>query len=192
MMGTTRGAPGETPHCKSTTISAYRDAVLQLGGDAALSSVLGLLPEPTRRVTAPGQALPARIPVSFVVDWCTAIWEGPARRDRERYNEHLHAQVRLGFGRIQSVLLRMVNARRLIERSPSLWEVQHSHGTLEIVHLEETAAVLSLANHLYVETPQARATVAEIFRYLISMTGERNVRASHARESEALVVRLNW
>jgi hypothetical protein len=80
----------------------------------------------------------------------------------------------------------------LIERSPSLWEVQHSHGTLEIVHLEETAAVLSLANHLYVETPQARATVAEIFRYLISMTGERNVRASHARESEALVVRLNW
>ena len=58
---------------------------------------------------------------------------------------------------------------------------------------EGKRAIFLLSDHPYTETPQARATMAEILRYNIELTRAKNVTETHARRVDgALEVKVKW
>jgi hypothetical protein len=129
---------------------------------------------------------------AHVIAWCFAVWEGPANRDRAIYFELLKRQTDLGFGRIRRFFLSMATPSMLFAKAPSMWSQDHTHGTLECA-VEGTSAIVTLRDHPYTETPQARATIAEVFRYTISLANARGVTESHALEQPGVLrVKIRW
>jgi hypothetical protein len=190
------GVPKDVAHCRSFSITAYREAVLAMSGKSGLEDVLSRMPLTTRLATDGTTPAPQWIPVGYVIDWCSAIWEGPSRRERALYNAFIHKQVALGFGRIERLILKTVSPQTLVQRGPGLWSKQHTHGELTVALPEPKQAILRLSDHPYADMPQARATLAEVFRHLITLTGEKEVTESHRMIVEGnvrvLVVRLDW
>ena len=168
---------------------ALRDRV----GEARLGQRIVRLDEATRKRTFELEGSPGKwAPEADLIACAHAIWEGPARRDRALYNKFLQRQVNLGTGRVQRALISLASPKRILDRAPSIWSSEHSHGTLTVEHHSDTSASLRLSEHPYVETPQARATIAEVFRYVLSLTRANEANESHALEGDVLRVRLTW
>jgi uncharacterized protein (TIGR02265 family) len=162
-------------------------------GDEGVAEICAQLDADTRARTFDAPVPPPKwIAEADLIACSFAIWNGPARRDRAKYNAFLHKQVEEGTGRVQRALLSLASPKRVIDRAPSIWSAEHSHGSLTVEHTGERSAIVRLADHLYVETPQARATIAEVFRFIVSLSRAANVTEAHVLEDFALVVRLAW
>lgn len=174
-------------------LTAFRAAAHDVFGDEGVALILSHLDEGTRARTFEAPVPPPKwIPEADLIACSFAIWEGPARRDRTKYNAFLHKQVEEGTGRVQRALLSLASPKRVIDRAPAIWSSEHSHGALTVEHSGERSATVRLRDHLYVETPQARATIAEVFRFIVSLARTANVSETHALEDGALIVRLAW
>lgn len=126
-----------------------------------------------------------------IIAWCFATWEGPANRDRLRYTEFIQRQTDLGFGRIRRFLISIASPGMLLQKAGDLWKQDHTHGDLK-VDMEPKKATLTLRDHPYTETPQSRATIAEVFRYTISLTRTAVFETHKLQEPGVIVVSLRW
>ncbi len=171
------------PSARGYLLTAFRTAAADVfGAEGAAALAMIAIPTPP----------PKWIPEADLIAGAHALWEGPARRERARYNAFIQRQVELGSGRVQRMLLSLASPRRVIDRAPAIWSSEHTHGELTVDQLGERSAILRLGEHPYVETPQARATIAEVFRHIVSLTRAGEVSESHALERGVLVVRLSW
>jgi hypothetical protein len=184
----------EAPCARGYLLTAFIRGAHESFGDDGIADIVSRLDEGTRARTFELNGPPGKwIPEQDLITCSFAIWEGPACRDRARYNKFLQAQVHHGTGRVQRALISLASAKRVIDRAPAIWSAEHTHGKLEAEHHSETSASLRLRDHPYVETPQARATIAEVFRYIVSLTRAADVTETHALDGpEAVIVRLVW
>jgi len=80
-----------------------------------------------------------------------------------------------------------------MKKSMELWRHDHTTGALTGEVSGRTAS-FALHDHLYTTTPLARLSIAEIYRYAISLVrGTHNVVETHAlSDAGALDVQLSW
>ncbi|HVU02928.1 MAG TPA: hypothetical protein VHE30_14310, partial [Polyangiaceae bacterium] len=155
-------------------------------------SVSDALPPDVRERTAGMRPLPDWIPLGDLIAWHVAVWDGPARRDEAVMIRHIHATVDLGFGRVKRLLLSLATPHTLAPRVVALWSDEYSTGRLETSELEEKSIHLTLRDHAYVDVPLMRFVIAEVYRYVLSLTSAKNVTSVYAVRDGALVVILRW
>lgn len=177
-------------HRKS--LIGFRAACEQMWGPVGYEAVRAALPVDVSDRTAGMRPLPDWIPLGDLIAWHEAVWNGPAKRDEQIMTQHIHATVDHGFGRVKRVLLSMSTPHSLAPRVASLWRDEYSTGRLEATSIEEKSVQLTLSDHPYVDVPLMRYVIAEVFRYVVSMTGVSDVTASHAVQGPSLAVVLRW
>lgn len=75
---------------------------------------------------------------------------------------------------------------------PELWRHDHTHGTLTS-HVGDHEGTMTLSDHPYTTTPLARSSIAEIYRYAVSLARAKHVSARHlVRGPNQLEVKLSW
>jgi hypothetical protein len=178
---------------KGYTLAGFRAAVLKLWGDDGLRTVAAALDDDARREAGVTGPIASWIPERHVAAWCFAVWEHLARRERPWIERFLQVHVDHGFGILRRTLLQLASPRTLLERAPRLWAEDHTHGDLEVTFTGESAADIRVRNHPFTGIIHARAALAEVFRYDISLTRAGNVTEMHRLESPGvLIVSLAW
>jgi hypothetical protein len=177
-------------HRKS--LIGFRSACERMWGPMGYEAVRAALPADVSDRTAGMRPLPDWIPLGDLIAWHEAVWNGPARRDEKIMTQHIHATVDQGFGRVRRVLLSMSTPHTLAPRVAAIWRDEYSTGRLVATSLEERSVQLTLSDHPYVDLPLMRYVIAEVFRYVVSMTGVEGVTASPAVREASLVVLLRW
>jgi hypothetical protein len=86
----------------------------------------------------------------------------------------------------------MATPQSLAPRVVALWRDEYSTGRLEATTVERQSVQLALRKHPYVEHALMRFVIAEVFRYVLSLTNVDNVTAVHAVRDGSLVVVLRW
>lgn len=184
------GVDGE-PKLRRFYLVALRDAARDLWGEAGVQAILARMPH-LEREEARDEARLEWIPERVIIAWGLATWEGPAARDRAVLNRFLARHVDHGFGRLRRVLLRFAPPATFFENVPRYWRHDHTHGVLE-TQVDGRLGVVHLRDHPYVESPQSRAAIAEIFRYTVQSMRAKNVTEVHTVESDgAMSIRVRW
>jgi hypothetical protein len=161
-------------------------------GASGYQAVANLLPPDVRERTASMLPLPDWIPLDDLIAWHMAVWNGPAKRNEAVFFEHVHKTVDQGFGRVKRLLLSVATPRTLAPRVVALWSDEYSTGRLEAGTIENDSVTLTLRNHPYVQHALMRTVIAEVYRYVVSLTRVESVTAVHAVRDAALVVVLRW
>jgi hypothetical protein len=177
-------------HRKS--LIGFRAACEEVFGQAGYQSIREALPADVRERTAGMRPLPDWIPLEDLIAWHVALWNGPAKHDEKIMTEHIRRTVDLGFGRVKRVLITMATAESLAPRVAALWNDEYSTGTLEAGAVEPRSVQLMLRDHPYVGHQLMRFVIAEVFRYVLSMTRTKNITAVHAVRDGGLLVVLRW
>jgi hypothetical protein len=177
-------------HRKS--LIGFRAAFREMWGESGYESLCSDLPADVQERTAGMRPLPDWIPLDDLIAWHQAVWNGPARRDEKIMTEHIHATVDQGFGRVKRLLLSISTPHSLAPRVVALWREEYSTGRLESSLLEARSIHLKLSDHPYVDSQLMRFVIAEVFRYVVSLTQAKEVSAVHAVRESALVVVLRW
>jgi hypothetical protein len=190
------GRPSERPradglvHKKS--LIGFRAACEQMWGAAGYEALRAALPADVSDRTAGLRPLPEWVRLEDLIAWHFAVWNGPAKRDEQLMTPHIRATVDQGFGKVKRLLLSMSTPHSLAPRVVSLWREEYSTGWLEATSIEERSIQLSLRDHAYVDISLMRYVIAEVFRYVVSLTSARDVTAVHAVRDSALMVVLRW
>lgn len=182
---------GKEPRARGTIFVGFKAAVQAVWGADGLARVYEVLPLDARAHTM-GTIMAAEwLPEDFVVAWFEALWNGPCEQRRDKFCEVLDRMMDFGFGRVRRVLLALSTPSVIMERAPTLWRYDHSHGHLS-VEAGETVGRVTLRDHPYVSSPLSCLAIAEIYRYCITLTKAQGVTASHYRDGAALIVRVRW
>jgi hypothetical protein len=181
---------GSMVHKKS--LIGFRAACELMWGTAGYEQLCRDLPPDVNERTAGMRPLPEWVALEDLIAWHVAVWNGPAKRDEKIMTEHIHATVDQGFGRVKRFLLGMSTPQSLAPRVVSLWSDEYSTGRLDAKFVDDKSVHLTLSDHAYVDTSLMRYVIAEVFRYVVSLTKAKNVTAVHAIHHNALVVILRW
>jgi hypothetical protein len=181
---------GSLVHRKS--LVGFRAACEQMWGQDGYAELCRSLPPDVSERTAGLRPLPKWVPLEDLIAWHVAVWNGPASRDERVMTEHIHATVDQGFGRVKRFLLGMSTPYTLAPRVVSLWSDEYSTGRLSANFAEDKSVQLTLSDHAYIDTALMRYVIAEVFRYVVSLTKAENVTAVHATRDASLVVILRW
>ncbi len=191
--------PSGEPRARGSVIHGFRAAIADLWGEDALATIAASLPLETRVATFDTLVLPFEwVQLHHVVAWHEALWTGACRSDEQELARLVGRSIDLGFGRFKAAFFTHLTPGRLVSRAPELWRWQHTHGEIGVA-VEGARCLVTLRDHPYVDAPTSRRITAESYRYIVMMTGARDVRAawgdrlagapSRARE---LVVQLSW
>ena len=174
------------------SLIGFRTACEDMWGAAGLKAIADALPPEVRDRTASLRPLDDWIPLDDLIAWHVAVWNGPARRNEAVFTEHVHRTLDLGFGKVKRLLLSMATPQSLAPRVVDLWSDEYSTGRLEAVDLTKQSVTLVLHDHAYVQHALMRTVIAEVYRYVLSLTRVKSVTAVHAVRNGALVVVLRW
>lgn len=150
------------------------------------------MPEAARIETVDPPVLASEwIPEEHVMAWYEAAWAVSQRSDAE-YCRFIDRMMDFGFGRVRKWLLNFAGVAGIAAKAPELWRHDHTSGELSITY-QEGDVVLRLREHVYTTTPLARRSIAEIYRYVVSLAVKQTVTATHLLEpSGDLRVRLRY
>jgi hypothetical protein len=182
------------PKARRTIFAGFKVAATEMWGANGLTDIGSRLSPPVRRATVEAITVETDfLPESYVLEWYQAVWEGPAGRSRDLYNQFLQRMMDHGFGRIRKFFLQMASAPMIIQKAAELWRHDHNTGDMRFERVDGNTAVVTLAEHAYLTTPIARASVVEIMRYAAASGRNSNVRASYVLESASKIrVTLTW
>jgi hypothetical protein len=185
--------PGDEMQVRGTILAGFREATVDCFGKDGLALVGTLLPAEVHEQTLERLAMNVGwYPESFVLAWYEALWSGPCTSSREKFVRVLDRMLDCGFGRVRRSLLSFASPSMILNRAPTLWRYDHTHGELSV---ECGAGVgrMRLAHHPYTENPLSCLAIAEVYRYCVSLSRAKAVTGTHYREpSGALVVHLRW
>jgi hypothetical protein len=186
-----RVGKSDEPMIKSFYVAASRDAVRAIWGDVGMADVAARMTDCDREtVLAP--RLPVWVPERALVAFNFALWEGPVDRNRERYFTWLHRMTDMSFGVVKRLVLSMASPERAVASAADLWKADHTHGRME-GRVDGHRATFTLVESPYVETPQGRAGMAEILRYILELAGAKGVLEKHALvPPSTLEVKVRW
>lgn len=179
---------------RRTIFAGFRQAALALWGAEGLQQCAGRMSAEARSACIDPVVIDKEmLPERFVLEWFTAAWEGPSQRDRGAYNAFLDRMMDHGFGLVRKFLLRMAKPELVIQKCGELWRHDHTHGELTYQLTDRCSASVALSDHVYLETALARSSIAEIYRYALSLSAAKDARAQHHLEcTRRLIVRLTW
>jgi hypothetical protein len=179
------------PKLKRFYVAAMLDAAREIWGEDGVHDVARRMPEREREeILAP--QLPPWVPERVLIAWNFALWEGPANRSRQAYVPWLKRTTDLSFGIVKRLFLSLASPERFFADAHGLWKADHTHGTLE-GRIDGKRGVLVLRDHPYTETPQARAALAEMLRYIVELTRAKDVTETHGLSPKGtLEVKLAW
>jgi hypothetical protein len=178
---------------RGTILMAFRDAANTLWGDAGVRAIGAALPEDVRRETVDvGVVNLAWVPETYVLAWYEAVWHGPCGGDRDAFVGFLQRMMDRGFGRVRKAFLSLAKPAVILNKAPSLWRHDHTHGELTLDTVGRDSARVKLVDHAYTTTSLACMATAEIYRYCVELCQAKNVTEIHYREANALIVRLRW
>jgi hypothetical protein len=184
--------PPGVPLVHRKSLLGFRAACEKMWGAEGLEAVTRGLQRDVRDRTAGMLPLPDWLPVDDLIDWHMSVWNGPAARNETIFTRHVRATVDQGFGRVKRFLLSVSTPRTLAPRVATLWRDEYSTGRLEVLAIEERSVELGLVNHPYVELPLMQSVIAEVYRYVVSLTQVREVTGVHAVRDGKLVVIVRW
>jgi hypothetical protein len=192
MLASNENAPAAL--ARRTIFVSFRSAALELWGEPGLRDIAARVPRATREATIDAVTVAdAMLPESYVLDWCLAAWEGPAGRSTQAYKGLLQRMMDHGFGRVRRALLTLASADQIIRKAAELWRHDHNTGDMRVVSCEGNRALVTLGDHVYLETPLARTSVVEIIRYAAALGRSRTVTAHGALDTPRLLrVTLTW
>lgn len=184
----------DEPCARRTIFASFRQAALDLWGDEGLLEIGARMSEEARHHCIDSAVIDQEmLPERFVQQWYEAAWNGPARRNRAVYDRFLDGMMDRGFGRVQKALLAFATPAMVARKAGQLWRHDHSHGTLVATVVGEKQIYLRLSDHPYVETPLARSSIAEIYRYAMSLARAKRVLSKHWLEDpRTLTVQIRW
>jgi hypothetical protein len=185
-------AAPRTPLVHRKSLLGFRAACEAMWGADGLEEVRRGLHRDVRDRTAGMLPLPEWLPVDDLIAWHLAVWNGPAGRDEAVFTRHVHATVDQGFGRVKRLLLSLSTPPTLAPRVAALWRDEYSTGRLEVSRLDDRIVELSLSDHPYVETPLMQSVIAEVYRYVVSLTQVKGVSGVRALRDGKLVVIIRW
>lgn len=191
-MGSIRPRPPASGLVRRRSLIGFRAACEQMWGMAGIETICRDVPADVRERTAGLLPLPEWIPLEDLIAWHMAVWHGLAKRDEPTMTRHARLTVDQGFGRVKRFMISMLSPESLAARVVALWRDEYSNGQLETLSVSEGCVQLALTDHAYVEIPLMRYIIAEVYRYVLSMTRAGNVTGSHALQRGALVVTLRW
>lgn len=174
------------------SLIGFRAACEQMWGAAGIDTISKELAEDVRERTAGLRPLPEWIPLDDLIAWHMAVWNGPAKRDEPTMTRHARLTVDQGFGRVKRMLISVLTPELLASRVVALWRDEYSTGQLETLSVAPQCIQLGLTDHAYVEIPLMRYIIAEVYRYVLSMTRVHEVTVAHAVRDATLVVTLRW
>lgn len=179
---------------RGTILMAFREAAMELWGEAGLRELGQRLPEAARVETLEISTVNlAWVPEAYVLAWYDAVWHGPCEKRRDAFRKFLNCMMDHGFGRVRKAFLSLAQPPTILNRAPGLWRHDHTHGELTVESLESESARVRLSNHPYTATSLACLATAEIYRYCVTLCRAKNVTELHYREAGgSLVVRLRW
>jgi hypothetical protein len=184
--------PPPVPLVHRKSLVGFRAACEQMWGARGLDAIARGLHRDVRERTAGMRPLPDWIPLDDLVAWHVAVWEGPAERNETVFMRHVRATVDQGFGRVKRFLLSVSTPRSLAPRVAALWRDEYSTGRLEVSRMEDRIVELSLSGHPYVELPLMQSVIAEVYRYVVSLTQVKEVSGVHVVRDDRLVVIVRW
>ncbi len=177
-------------HRKS--LLGFRAACEAMWGTEGLEEVRRGLHRDVRDRTAGMLPLPQWLPVDDLIDWHLAVWNGPAGRDEGVFTQHVRTTVDQGFGRVKRLLLSLSTPKTLAPRVASLWRDEYSTGHLVVERIEDRLVELSLSDHPYVEIQLMQSVIAEVYRYVVSLTQVKDVSGVRAVRDGKLLVIVRW
>jgi hypothetical protein len=182
----------EKPLVDRKSLIGFRAACEQIWGAAGLALVRNALPPDVRERTGGARPLEKWTTVDDLIAWHKAVWNGPANHNERAFTPHIHATVDQGFGRVKRFLLSISTPRSLAPRVAALWRDEYSTGHLQATLSDDPVVQLTLTDHPYVHEPLMRFVIAEVFRYVMSMTRVRKVSVAYGVRESSLVVTLRW
>jgi hypothetical protein len=184
--------PPSVPCARRTIFSAFRSSAVDVWGPDALGRIGSAMPEAARRETVdPAVIADEWIPEAYVMAWYEAAWAVSQRNDAEYYR-FLDRMMDFGFGRVRKWLLNFASPEVIATKASELWRHDHTSGEL-LTEFREGDIALRLRHHVYTTTPLARRSIAEIYRYVISLSQKRSVTATHSLEPNGdLRVRVRY
>ncbi len=174
------------------SLLGFRAACEAMWGAERLVEVTRGLRHEVRDRTAGMLPLPEWLPVDDLIDWHLAVWNGPAGRDEDVFTRHVRATVDQGFGRVKRFLLSLSTPQSLAPRVAALWRDEYSTGRLDVSRIADRSVELSLSDHPYVEIMLMQSVIAEVYRYVVSLTQVKNVTGVHVVREGKLVVIIRW
>jgi hypothetical protein len=186
--------PAAVMSARGTILMAFRDAALAMWGEPGLRDIGQRLPDEVRAKTLDVAAGNLDwVPENYVLAWYEAVWHGPCGQQRDAFLKYLDRMLDSGFGRVRKALLAVAKPSMILNRAPSLWQHDHTHGQLTVESLEAHSGKVKLSNHPYTSTSLGCMATAEIYRYCAALCRAREVTAVHYRDpSGALIVSLRW
>jgi hypothetical protein len=187
------GFPGtDEPRSHGTTFLSVIAAAKHLWGEHALSGIAEQLKPETRRVMLQEPLLAVSWNPSWMLtDWCSSVWNGPARQREAVYATFMDRTIDLGWSRVRRVFVSMLTPALLATRAAKEWRSEHSHGTVDVI-LGEHGATATFRDTPFVEVPIMQMGLAECFRHLASLSRVHVVRETHRAEPGRLIVDLLW
>ncbi|HEY3820474.1 MAG TPA: hypothetical protein VGL81_25085 [Polyangiaceae bacterium] len=184
------GEEGE-PKVKRFYAAAARDAVRVIWGEKGLADVAARMSE-AHRAAMLVPDLPQWVPERALIAFNFALWEGPVDRARPRYEKWLHTMTDMSFGVVKRLVLSMASPEKVILVAGDMWKTDHTHGEM-VGRCEGKRGTLTLSGSPYVETPQGRAGMAEMSRYILQLAGAKGVVEKHALVPPGVLeIKLRW
>ncbi len=192
-MGGGDDAPPAEPCCRKTPFLGFRAAARTLWGEAGIKAIAERIePEAAAATVHPVMISDEWLPERFVMAWYDAVWDGPAQRDVTKYAAFIDLMMDNGFGRVRKLLLSIATPQMLARQAPELWRYDHTTGTLACEMPNDHTLVATLRDHVYTTTLISRRSVAEIYRYAISLVRTKDTRVTHSLDDSDLVCRITW
>lgn len=182
------------PSSRATHVVAFRAASLAMWGNDGWQAVIDRLPHDTCEALVQGGVVIAAgwVPERHMVKLAEVVFDGPARGNIDTYREFVHQVIALGFGRVRRVLVQLAHPHAVLRRAPELWRHDHTHGELT-VQMDEKSALVFVTHDVLTATQLSRATAAEMFRAVLTLTRARDVKQEHGLDAGGrLRVLLKW
>ena len=186
--------PGIEPSARATTVVAFRAASVELWGAPTWDGIVASLPKDTREALVPGGIVVAVgwVAERHMVKLAETVHQGPAHGNMDAYRNFVQQVIHQGFGRVRRVLVQFAHPHAVLRRAPELWKHDHTHGEL-VVTMDEKSALAIVTHDVLNATRLSRATCAEMFRTVLSLTRASDVKEEHGLDGDGrLRVLLNW
>lgn len=173
------------------SLLGFRTACELMWGVEGVRTVAAALPDDVRDRTAGLTPLPEWVPVDDLIAWHVAL-RGSLGRDDTMFTRHIHKTVDQGFGKVKRLLLSMATPHTLAPRAAALWRDEYSTGRLTAKSIDDHTVSLTLRDHPYVHHALMGSVISEAYRYIVSMTTAKVVRAQTIVRNDELTVRMQW
>ena len=180
------------PLAHRRTVVGLRPAVEEIWGKVGVDAVRTAMPGDFLASTAGMVPSDEWVPVSFVVAWNDAVWEGPAARDKRAYREYVKGTINHGFGRVRKFFLTLATPELLVEKATEMWRAEYTTGELTSKLDAPGRATFLLKQHPFATNPTSSEALAEAFRCVGAYTTKAPIKQTFSREGQALRIQLIW